>query len=144
MFRSKVSKVKMAGGLTRTRSKTGGELSKGLVSNSSQEKLCSTRLRVGKMSLSKRLIRSTTLEQEEACLVRFNEKYPDDKAKDIQIETTVSIMKGRMTFLLAGTGFGKSCIAELYFHMFSKVNKPVILVLNPLDALGNNQVRRDF
>jgi superfamily II DNA helicase RecQ len=42
---------------------------------------------------------------------------------------------------MAGTGFGKSRVPELYVHLFVKSSKPVVLVLKPLDALGDNQVR---
>lgn len=126
--------------LTRNRSNPELVLSKGLISRSIQTQIGKGGLKVCKTVLSKKLKNSSILEQNQACLARFNEKYPRDNAKDIQIETTVSIINGRMTFLLAGTGFGKSWIPELFFHMFAKVNRPVILVLNPLDALGNNQV----
>ncbi|OAV98576.1 hypothetical protein PTTG_11873 [Puccinia triticina 1-1 BBBD Race 1] len=44
-------------------------------------------------------------------------------------------------FVLAGTGYGKSRIAELYFHLYAPEKKPVVLVLNPLDSLGEDQVR---
>lgn len=131
----------MPGIITRTRSQADVVLSKGLGSDSSQSKLGNTSLKFGKTSLSRKLLQGSINDQKEACLTRFNDKYPNDQAKEIQIETTVSIINGRTTFLLAGTGFGKSRIPELFFHMFAKVNKPVILVLNPLDALGNNQVR---
>ncbi|PLW16376.1 hypothetical protein PCANC_27112 [Puccinia coronata f. sp. avenae] len=40
---------------------------------------------------------------------------------------------------MAGTGFGKSRIAEMYLSLFA-AKDGVILVLNPLDALGDNQV----
>ncbi|PLW25067.1 hypothetical protein PCANC_28000 [Puccinia coronata f. sp. avenae] len=42
---------------------------------------------------------------------------------------------------MAGTGFGKSRILEMYVHLFAKSSKPVVLVPNPLDTLGNNQVQ---
>jgi hypothetical protein len=46
--------------------------------------------------------------------------------------------------VLAATGFGKSRITELYLHLMPKDRKGnilgVVVVLNPLDALGNNQV----
>ncbi|PLW05441.1 hypothetical protein PCANC_26595 [Puccinia coronata f. sp. avenae] len=42
---------------------------------------------------------------------------------------------------MAGTGFGKSCILEMDVHLFATSKKPVVLVLNPLDALGNNQLQ---
>ncbi|OAV99991.1 hypothetical protein PTTG_01406 [Puccinia triticina 1-1 BBBD Race 1] len=41
---------------------------------------------------------------------------------------------------MAGTGFGKSRIPKIYFRLLPQNIKPVILVLNPLDALGENQV----
>jgi ABC-type cobalamin/Fe3+-siderophores transport system ATPase subunit len=40
-----------------------------------------------------------------------------------------------------GTGFGKSCIAEMYLSLFA-TKDGVILVLNPLDALGDNQLAK--
>ncbi|KAH9466977.1 hypothetical protein Pst134EB_002014 [Puccinia striiformis f. sp. tritici] len=43
-------------------------------------------------------------------------------------------------FFLAGTGFGKSRIAEIYFKMFPLKSRVVVLTLNPLDTLGDNQV----
>jgi ERCC4-related helicase len=48
------------------------------------------------------------------------------------------------TFLLAGTGFGKTRIAKVYWHLFPLYKKPIILVLNPLDSLGENQVRNSL
>lgn len=128
--------------MTRTRSNAEVELSKGLDTASNRRRNCHGSLKIGKASLTKKLLQSSIVEQREACLARFNDKYSKDKAKDIQIEATLSLIKRKTTFLLAGTGFGKSRIAELFFQMFPKVNQPVIMVLNPLDALGNNQVRR--
>lgn len=71
---------------------------------------------------------------------KFQEKYARHEPKDIQINTVVSLVNGDNTFLLAATGAGKTRVMELFFHMFSKVKNPVVLVLNPLDALGDNQV----
>ncbi|KAH9471514.1 hypothetical protein Pst134EA_005409 [Puccinia striiformis f. sp. tritici] len=42
--------------------------------------------------------------------------------------------------LLAGTGFGKSRIAEMYYQTIPEKDRAVIVTLNPLDGLGNNQV----
>ncbi|KAI7938996.1 hypothetical protein MJO28_014575 [Puccinia striiformis f. sp. tritici] len=42
--------------------------------------------------------------------------------------------------VLAGTGFGKYRIAELFHRMIAEETGAVILVLNPLDSLGDNQV----
>ncbi|KAA1075903.1 ATP-dependent DNA helicase sgs1 [Puccinia graminis f. sp. tritici] len=61
-------------------------------------------------------------------------------AKDLQIEAVYNLAKGSNTFLLAGTGFGKSRIPEIYHMLYPKPSNAVILVLNPLDALGDNQV----
>ncbi|KAA1108559.1 hypothetical protein PGT21_017097 [Puccinia graminis f. sp. tritici] len=63
------------------------------------------------------------------------------QAKTLQVEAVCSLVRGRNTFVLAGTGFGKSRIAEMYFRLFDKKKKPVVLVLNPLDALRDNQFK---
>jgi ATP-dependent DNA helicase RecQ len=62
------------------------------------------------------------------------------EAKPLQVDTVFNLARGRNTFLLAGTGFGKSRISEMYFKMIPKMKRAVVLVLNPLDALGDNQV----
>ncbi|EFP93033.2 uncharacterized protein PGTG_18874 [Puccinia graminis f. sp. tritici CRL 75-36-700-3] len=61
-------------------------------------------------------------------------------AKELQITTVFHLARGMNTFLLAGTGFGKSRIPEIYHTLLPKTSNGVILVLNPLDALGDNQV----
>ncbi|KAA1118078.1 ATP-dependent DNA helicase sgs1 [Puccinia graminis f. sp. tritici] len=61
-------------------------------------------------------------------------------AKTLQIRTVVNLARGRNVFLLAGTGYGKSRIPELYYNLIPKETNAVVLVLNPLDALGDNQV----
>jgi superfamily II DNA helicase RecQ len=61
-------------------------------------------------------------------------------SKPRQTEAVINLVKGRNTFLLAGTGFGKSRIAELYYKMIPQNKRAVVLVLNPLDSLGDNQV----
>ncbi|KAA1077444.1 hypothetical protein PGT21_007932 [Puccinia graminis f. sp. tritici] len=66
-------------------------------------------------------------------------RYGQD-AKTLQIDAVVNLVRGRNTFLLAGTGYGKSRIPELYFRTLPISEKPVIIVLNPLDSLGDNQV----
>ncbi|KAH9446793.1 hypothetical protein Pst134EA_030697 [Puccinia striiformis f. sp. tritici] len=66
-------------------------------------------------------------------------RYGQD-AKPLQIDAVVNLVRGRNTFLLAGTGYGKSRIAELYFRTLPVREKPVIIVLVPLDSLGHNQV----
>ncbi|PLW32045.1 hypothetical protein PCASD_18448 [Puccinia coronata f. sp. avenae] len=62
--------------------------------------------------------------------------------KPLQINTVVNLARGRNVILLAGTGFGKSGIAKMYHDLVPKLTKGVVLVLNPLDALGNNQVSK--
>lgn len=93
-------------------------------------------------TLSSKLLASSLDNQNEAVESKFRKKYPTDEIKNEQITTVVSLVNGDITFLLAGTGFGKSRVPKLFFHMFSKVKKPVILVLNPLDSLSDNQVNR--
>ncbi|EFP93397.2 uncharacterized protein PGTG_19415 [Puccinia graminis f. sp. tritici CRL 75-36-700-3] len=66
--------------------------------------------------------------------------YNGEEAKTLQIDVVANLARGRNTFLLAGTGYGKSRISEMYFKLLPQNTKPVILVLNPLDALGENQV----
>jgi ATP-dependent helicase YprA (DUF1998 family) len=51
-----------------------------------------------------------------------------------------SLVGGKHTFVLAGTGFGQSRISEMFLDLFQKKKKATVLVLNPLDALGDNQV----
>ncbi|KAH9448797.1 hypothetical protein Pst134EA_028094 [Puccinia striiformis f. sp. tritici] len=60
-------------------------------------------------------------------------------AKPLQIQAVFNLARGKNTFLLAGTGFGKSRIPEIYYQLLRGTGG-VVLVLNPLDALGNNQV----
>jgi superfamily II DNA helicase RecQ len=64
--------------------------------------------------------------------------------KKIQVETVMNLLRGRNTFLLAATGFGKSRISEMYLDLLPKDRHGrilgVVVVLNPLDALGDNQV----
>ncbi|EHS62995.1 uncharacterized protein PGTG_22755 [Puccinia graminis f. sp. tritici CRL 75-36-700-3] len=70
-------------------------------------------------------------------------KY-NQPCKPRQVETVASLIRGRNTFLLAATGFGKSRIPELYLDLLCKDRsgdiQGVVVVLNPLDALGDNQV----
>ncbi|KAA1139300.1 ATP-dependent DNA helicase sgs1 [Puccinia graminis f. sp. tritici] len=64
----------------------------------------------------------------------------EQPAKDLQIEAVYHLANGSNTFVLAGTGFGKSRIPEIYHLLHPKPSSAVIVVLNPLDALGDNQV----
>lgn len=60
--------------------------------------------------------------------------------RSLQVKAVVCLINGDNTFLLAATGYGKTRIAEMYYHLFDESQKPIVLVLNPLDALGDNQV----
>ncbi|PLW28070.1 hypothetical protein PCASD_22605 [Puccinia coronata f. sp. avenae] len=64
----------------------------------------------------------------------------DQNAKPLQVDAVFNLAQGRDTFLLAGTGFGKSRIPELYHKLFPQKARAIVLVLNPLDTLGDNQV----
>ena len=74
-------------------------------------------------------------EIEARALKRYN-----TPAKPLQTETVLNLVRGRNVFILAGTGFGKSRISEMYFTLFPMKTRPVFIVLNPLDSLGDNQV----
>lgn len=86
-------------------------------------------------TLSNKLLASSLHDQNEAAASKFGKKCPADDIKDPQITTAVS---------LVNTGFGEIRVPQLFFHMFfhmfTKAKKPVILVLNPLDSLVDNQV----
>ncbi|POV95158.1 hypothetical protein PSTT_16424 [Puccinia striiformis] len=66
-------------------------------------------------------------------------KYYDEALQPLQMQTVINLVHRKNMFVLAGTGFGKTRIAEVYWHLFPAYRKPVILVLNPLDTLGDNQ-----
>jgi len=64
----------------------------------------------------------------------------DQEPKPLQVKSVKSLVARRHTFLLAGMGYGKSRIPEMYHSLFVQSKKPVVLVLNPLDSVGDNQV----
>ncbi|PLW11430.1 hypothetical protein PCANC_21279 [Puccinia coronata f. sp. avenae] len=67
-------------------------------------------------------------------------KFYGQPAKPLQIDMVANLVMGCKTVVLAGTGFGKSRIAEIYYKLIPQKKRVVVLVLNPLDSLGNNQV----
>ncbi|PLW23688.1 hypothetical protein PCASD_13552 [Puccinia coronata f. sp. avenae] len=67
-------------------------------------------------------------------------KLYGDEPKDAQVEAVAALVDGHHTFFLAGTGFGKTRIAEMYHNLFQPYQKLIVVVLNPLDSLGDNQV----
>ncbi|POV95870.1 hypothetical protein PSTT_15978 [Puccinia striiformis] len=66
-------------------------------------------------------------------------KFYHDEPKELQVQAVSTLARGRKCFLRAGTGYGKTRISEMYFNLFK--TKVVVLVLNPLDSLGDDQVR---
>ncbi|OAV88915.1 hypothetical protein PTTG_08242 [Puccinia triticina 1-1 BBBD Race 1] len=70
-----------------------------------------------------------------------SKKQYEEPPKKLQVDTVCNLARGYHSFVLAGTGYGKSRIAELYFHLYAPQKKPVVLVLNPLDSLGKDQVQ---
>lgn len=64
-------------------------------------------------------------------------KYP---VRPEQTTAVVDLLNGRTTILLAGTGFGKSRVPEMFYHAHEDKYAPIILSINPLDSLGDDQV----
>ncbi|KAA1123854.1 ATP-dependent DNA helicase sgs1 [Puccinia graminis f. sp. tritici] len=95
-----------------------------------------------KVTLAQKLTELNDIELEKTIAEDARPCYPSDQpSKPKQIEAVMNLVRLRNTFVMAGTGFGKSRIPEMYLHLFAKTNKPVVIVLNPLDALGDNQVQ---
>lgn len=82
---------------------------------------------------------TTTAQLDKLVAEKFLELYLEPGHAG-QIQAVVSLLRGKNTFLLAGTGFGKTRVAEVFLRMFPEKLKPVMLVVNPLDSLGDNQV----
>jgi superfamily II DNA or RNA helicase len=74
----------------------------------------------------------------EHIITRSVELY-HDQPKPLQVEAVTSLVQGKHTFVRAGTGFGKTRISEMFIGLFDR--KVVVLVLVPLDSLGDDQVR---
>jgi ATP-dependent helicase YprA (DUF1998 family) len=110
--------------------------------NNLSESSCS--LHLERISLSLKILTATIAEQWRLFKAKFMARWFNDEPSDVQLRTAVSLANGQNTFLLSATGSGKSRVSELFFFMFPKVKKAVILVLNPLDALGENQVCLGF
>ncbi|OAV95140.1 hypothetical protein PTTG_03856 [Puccinia triticina 1-1 BBBD Race 1] len=94
-----------------------------------------------KARLAKKWTRMDKSDLQQAIVNDCSPRYPENEPpKPVQVNAVVNLVEGRHTFVMAGTGCGKSWISEMYYNLFAKSKKAVILVLNPLDALGNNQV----
>lgn len=85
------------------------------------------------------LVKGSLSHQKKIAKSEFKRNF-QQTAKDVQADTIVSVMNGFNTMLLASTGFGKSRIALSYLLLFPLEKLPVMIVINPLDALGDNQV----
>ncbi|EHS62948.1 uncharacterized protein PGTG_22745 [Puccinia graminis f. sp. tritici CRL 75-36-700-3] len=95
--------------------------------------------KVGQLTLNKNI---TEMEREKTIQMlkkRSATNYGGQEPKEVQIDLVIDLIHRRDTFVLAGTGVGKSRIAEMYWDLFPRYKKPIVLVLNPLDALGDNQ-----
>ncbi|PLW25719.1 hypothetical protein PCANC_25927 [Puccinia coronata f. sp. avenae] len=44
--------------------------------------------------------------------------FPGDEPKPLQVKAVAILARCRNTFLMAGTGFGKSRVAEMYHKLF--------------------------
>lgn len=90
--------------------------------------------------LAPSLVNGTLAHQKKTVRYAFIKHFKGRIPEDLQIETIVSLINGFNTFLLASTGFGKSLIALMFLLLFELERLPVMVVINPLDALGDNQV----
>ncbi|KNZ54990.1 uncharacterized protein VP01_27g10 [Puccinia sorghi] len=62
---------------------------------------------------------------------------------DLQVNTVICLVNKKPIFVLAGTGYGKSRIAKMFWSLHDACDKPIVLVLNPLDVLGDNQAKEE-
>ncbi|POW07136.1 hypothetical protein PSTT_08487 [Puccinia striiformis] len=84
--------------------------------------------KMSKVMLTMKLLAMNDTNLKQAIIEDARPCYPADQpSKPVQIEGVFNLARRRHTIVRAGTGSGKS--------------NPVVLVLNPLDALGNNQVQ---
>ncbi|KAA1080913.1 ATP-dependent DNA helicase sgs1 [Puccinia graminis f. sp. tritici] len=49
----------------------------------------------------------------------MSKEHYEEAPKKLQIDTVCNLARGYHSFVLAGTGYGKSRIGELYFHMYA-------------------------
>lgn len=81
-----------------------------------------------------------SVDDQKAEVVRKSKKMYGQDPKPLQIAAVISLIQDKNTFLMVGTGYGKTRVAELFMRMYFKCQKTIVLVINPLDALGENQV----
>ncbi|KAI7955715.1 hypothetical protein MJO29_007114 [Puccinia striiformis f. sp. tritici] len=92
-----------------------------------------------RLELCPSITKMETTELHDFVKTKAQELFPE-VPKELQIECVMSLVQQKNSFVLAGTGYGKSRIAEMYYRLFPQEEKGMVLVLNPLDSLGNNQV----
>ena len=84
-----------------------------------------------------RLLRLTTEHQKLELTNKFTQTYRVP-AQEIQVNSVPKLVQNSNVFLLASTGFGNTRVPELYHLLHLKQTNPIVLILNPLDALGDN------
>lgn len=89
--------------------------------------------------LREELIGISEAQQAEIIRKLFLSEYGYE-ARTKQVEAVVHLINGRNTFLLAGTGLGKSRVPELLYLTYAEQYQPILLSIKPLDALGDDQV----
>ncbi|OAV92715.1 hypothetical protein PTTG_10627 [Puccinia triticina 1-1 BBBD Race 1] len=100
-----------------------------------------TKEKLSKAWLANRWTRMRDNELTQAIVDDCIPHYPENEPpKPVQVDAVANLVGRSHTFVMAGTGCGKSCILEMYYNLFAKLRKAVILLLNPLNALGDNQV----
>ncbi|PLW47614.1 hypothetical protein PCANC_18677 [Puccinia coronata f. sp. avenae] len=96
--------------------------------------------KAGQLTLNKAITGMDREKTIQMLVQRSKKNYGEDQPpKEVQLNTVIDLIHLRDTFVLAGTGVGKSRIAEMYWDLFPRYKKPIVLVLNPLDSLGDNQ-----
>lgn len=99
-----------------------------------------SRTYLNRPQLSEKFRNASAVQQRQMVVDKFRKLFPKDEPKDLQVNAVLSLLNGDNTFLLAATGFGKTRVAEVYVSMYTKLQRPVMIILCPLDALGDNQV----
>lgn len=97
-------------------------------------------LKTDRPTLPASLLNSSLAIQRNHVKNAFKKFYNHQEAKQVQVDTSVELINGNNVFVLSGTGYGKSRIPELFAHLFDRNQRAVVVILNPLDALGDNQV----
>ncbi|OAV87993.1 hypothetical protein PTTG_29201 [Puccinia triticina 1-1 BBBD Race 1] len=92
------------------------------------------------LTLNKNITNMTQGQQVEMLEKQSAKVYGPQAPKQVQLESVINLIHRCNTFVLAGTGVGKSWITKMYWDLCPKYRRPIVLVLNPLDSLGDNQI----